>query len=526
MQIIVDKIIIPIEEDGPQAYLRAASACLHIAVEELALVKILSKALDLRNQEQFFYKMVLVIRIADSRAKPLDYPEYQASQAEQGPRRRRIHDRPIVVGFGPAGMFAALELIDHGLKPIVFERGKRIEERAVDVQNFIADRTINTESNIQFGEGGAGSYSDGKLFSRRNNNSSPANKVLKTFVKFGAPEEIEYISKPHLGTDVLCKIVANIRKFIIQSGGEIHFSAKMTDIIISDAAALGIVINNEAEHFASTIFIALGHSARDTFAMLQRKGIALEQKSISVGLRIEHPAAGINLLRYGEKYKNFKGLGAASYSLNHTNRQRKRGVYTFGRCPGGEIVNASSSEGMLAVNGMSESRRSSPYSNAALVVSCHKADYKSSHPLAGIEFQQEIERKSFIAGGANWSVPGQNLLDFLDNKISKKLIPNSYKMGSQSANMRAIFPDFVIEQLLAAFNKWKQEVPLFISHEAVLLGAETRTSSPLRIQRKGNFESINTKNLYPIGEGSGHSGGITSSAADAIKAVRAALSPI
>jgi len=253
--------------------------------------------------------------------------------------------------------------------------------------------------------------------------------------------------------------------------------------------------------------------------MMHEKGVAVEQRPISVGVRVEHPVETINLMRYGDKYKNFNGLGAATYSLNYTNRKIRRGVYTFCMCPGGEVINASSNQGMLVLNGMSYSRRSSAFSNAALVVSCHADDYKSTGPLAGLEFQNDIERKAFNAGGGRWEAPAQNLMDFLGKSSSSGLNNNSYKMGAVPADMKDIFPAFVVKELLAAFNKWKEEVPLFISNHAILLGAETRTSSPVRIKRNEKLESVNIKNLYPIGEGSGYTGGITSSAADAIKAV-------
>jgi len=499
-------------------YVKAASQQLEIDAGNIFIAKILSKSLDASSKEQFYYKISLIVTTPDNFQNKQNLPVYSEPVKANG-KTTNIKGRPVIVGFGPAGMFAALELIDYGLKPLIFERGKKIEERFVDVQKFIKEREINPESNIQFGEGGAGSYSDGKLFSRRNNNSSYVNRVLKTFIKFGAPEEIGYISKPHLGTDVLCAIVNNIRSYILERGGEIHYGSKMTDILISEGRASGIIINGEKEYLSSSIYIALGHSARDTFEMMHEKGVAVEQRPISVGVRVEHPVETINLMRYGDKYKNFNGLGAATYSLNYTNRKIRRGVYTFCMCPGGEVINASSNQGMLVLNGMSYSRRSSAFSNAALVVSCHADDYKSTGPLAGLEFQNDIERKAFNAGGGRWEAPAQNLMDFLGKSSSSGLNNNSYKMGAVPADMKDIFPAFVVKELLAAFNKWKEEVPLFISNHAILLGAETRTSSPVRIKRNEKLESVNIKNLYPIGEGSGYTGGITSSAADAIKAV-------
>ena len=523
MNLIINNLSVPIEDDGSAAYIAAASQKMRIAEKNISIIRILSKSPDLKNLEQFSFRVSLVVAIGDDYANKQNFSVY-TEQKETNKNKVEFKERPLIVGFGPAGMFAALEFIDHGIKPLIFERGKKIDERSLDVQDFVKKRKLNSESNIQFGEGGAGAYSDGKLFSRRNNNTSTVNRVLKTFVKFGAPEEIEYISKPHLGTDVLCKIVRNIRRYILERGGEIHYSSKMTDILVAEGRASGIIINEEKEFLSSSIFIALGHSARDTFKMIHEKGVAIEQRPISVGVRIEHPVQTINLMRYGDKYQNHAGLGAATYSLNHTNRKIRRGVYTFCMCPGGEIVNASSEDGQLVLNGMSYSRRSSPFSNAALVVSCHPADYKSASPLAGIEFQQDIERRAFQAGGENWEAPAQNLMNFLGRSILNNLPENSYKMGVVPADMKEIFPEFVLTELRVAFNKWKEEVPLFVSAQAILLGAETRASSPVRITRNDRCESVNVKNLYPIGEGSGYTGGITSSAADGLKAVKILVS--
>lgn len=431
-------------------------------------------------------------------------------------------ERPIIIGFGPAGMFAALELIENGIRPRIFERGKKIEERDVDVQAFIRNRILNPESNIQFGEGGAGSYSDGKLFSRVNN-SKYANKVLETFVKFGAPEEILHIRKPHLGTDVLCRIVRNMRDSILAQGGEIHYSSRMTDIVASDGLISGVIINGNQEYHSTAIYLAVGNSSRDTFELLHARGVLLEQKPISVGVRIEHPVGVINCIRSPEIQGGLSCRGAATYSFNSTNRQSGRGVYTFCMCPGGEIVNASSENGHLVLNGMSYSARASAFSNSALVVNCRTDDYRSSHPLAGIRFQQEIERKAFEAAGSGWGAPAQNLTDFIEGRPSYKLIMNSFKMGVVPCILGDILPAFVSEELLRALAIWKADYPLFVSDQAILIAAETRTSSPVRIRRDERYESVNLKNLYPIGEGSGYTGGITSAAIDAIKAVERSL---
>ncbi len=518
LDLIINKLQIPVELDEPDQYVKAASKKLGISHKNLNIVKILSKELDLRNKDQLLYKISIVVRTLGKFNNKEQFPEY-FENTKTIRKSINIEEQPIIIGFGPAGMFAALALITYGIKPIIFERGKRIEDRALDVQRFILERKLDPESNIQFGEGGAGSFSDGKLFSRRNRNTGYVSRVLDTFIKFGAPEELGYISKPHLGTDVLCRIVANIRNYILEQGGEIHYSSKMTDLLISQEKACGVIINGNQEYHSSDIYLAVGHSARDTFEMIYKNGITVEQKPISIGVRMEHPAELINLIRYGKKYKDFPGLGAAAYSFNYTDRIKKRGVYTFCMCPGGEILNASSEAGMMVLNGMSYSSRSSAFSNAAIVVTCHTDDYKSADPLAGMEFQKEIEQRAFQAGGGNWAVPAQYLLDFMQGRSSSQINENSYKMGTVTVNLNELFPEFINESLLAAFNKWKEEEPLFVSQQAILFGAETRTSSPVRIKRNKNYESVNIKNLYPIGEGSGYTGGITSSATDAIKAV-------
>jgi uncharacterized FAD-dependent dehydrogenase len=295
----------------------------------------------------------------------------------------------------------------------------------------------------------------------------------------------------------------------------------MTDVLIEKGQVRGVVINGEKEYLCSSLYLAIGNSSRDTFELLHKKGIALEQKSISVGLRVEHPAATINLLRYGDTYRDFSGLGAAAYSFTHTDRTGRRGVYSFCMCPGGEVINAASENGLLVVNGMSYSARVSAFSNAAIVVTCHTGDYASPGPLAGFAFQKDIERKAFAAAGGGWQAPAQNLPDFLCGRVSEDLNANSYKMGAVSVDLHEVLPDFVCGALVKAFTAWKAQYPLFVSEDGIVLGAETRTSCPVRIIRSETFESVAVKNLYPIGEGSGYSGGITSSAIDAMKAVEA-----
>jgi len=522
LDIIVSGILVPVEEDKPEAYLQAAANKLNAPAQDISIVKILFKSPVCTDPQQFYYELSLVIRVPAAYENKENFAAY-AENLFPLPKKAPPGPRPVVVGFGPAGMFSAIALVDHGLAPLIFERGKSLENRHSDIRNFLINRTLDPESNIQFGEGGAGLYSDGKLFSRPNN-SAYANKVLDTFIRFGAPPAIRYLYKPHLGTDVLCAIVANIRNYVVSHGAEIHYESKMTDIVVRKDACAGIVINNSGEYLSSSIYLALGNSARDTFEILHKKGIVVQPKPVSIGVRIEHPSQTINLMRYGRKYQNFPGLGAASYSFTFTNRSTNRHVYTFCMCPGGEVVNASSEPGMLALNGMSYSARNSAFSNSAILVSLNLPDYKSKHPLAGIAFQRDIERKAFLAGGSRWETPAQNLSDFLRRKPSAAVIRNSCKMGTHTATMDSIFPAFICETLREAFSAWKTESPMFVTDEAVLLGTETRSSSPVRLKRRKNFESVNMRNLFFIGEGSGYTGGINSAAIDAIRAVESVLS--
>jgi len=520
LQLLINDLLIPVEKDGISQYISVAAKKLVLGEEQVKLVKILFKELDAKNPEQFYYKLSIAVKVPPSFPNRENLPVF-LEKLPQVITPKPSKDRPIVIGFGPAGMFAALSLIEYGQSPLIFERGKKIEERHADINTFVKEKVLNPESNIQFGEGGAGSYSDGKLFARARN-SVYIDKVIDTLIKFGAPPQIKYAARPHLGTDVLCEIVKNIRNYIIENGGEIFFNSKMTDLITLDGKVNGVVINGEKEHLSSTVYLALGHSARDTFLLLDEKGVTLEQKPISVGIRVEHPVEIINQMKYGEKYKNFAPLGAAGYSFNYTDEKTKRRLNTFCTCPGGEVVNASSENGLLVVNGMSYSKRDSAFTNTAFIITCQPSDYPSASPLSGMEFQKEIEAKAYNAGGGNFEVPAQNLMDFLDGKTSTVLNKNSCKIGTKSADLTQIFPKFISETLKAAFNHWKPEYPSYVSEHGLLLAPETRTSCAVRIKRTEEFELVNIKGVFPIGEGAGYTGGITSSAADGIRAVERA----
>jgi uncharacterized FAD-dependent dehydrogenase len=517
MELILNELLIPVEKDGTGAYLEAAAERLGAHAKAIQLIKILFKELEAKNPEQFYYLVSIVVSLPPSFKNTNNLPLY----IEALPLKKKqitSKEKPIVIGFGPAGMFAALELIEYGLKPVVFERGKKIEERSVDINIFIRDKVLDPDSNIQFGEGGAGSYSDGKLFARAKN-SVYINKVIDTLIRFGAPAEIKYTARPHLGTDVLCRIVKNIRQFIIENGGQVNFNSKMTDLLLAEGSVKGVVINGEKEYLSSTVYLALGHSARDTFNLLNAKGAALEQKPISVGIRVEHPAEVINEMKYGSKYKNFTPLGASGYSFNYSDEKTNRRLNTFCMCPGGEVVNASSENGLLVINGMSYSKRDGEFSNTAFIITCHPSDYPSSSPLAGMEFQKEIEKKAYNAGAPSFEVPAQNLEDFLEGRVSSTLNKNSCKIGTKSVDLKQILPEYISSTLLSAFNQWKNDYPSYVSKHGILMAPETRSSCAVRIKRTAEYESESIKGLFPIGEGAGYTGGITSSAADGIKAV-------
>ncbi len=517
MELILNNLKVPIEDDRLSAYQKLITGKLGLSPFNFKVIKILKKSLDARDKSQFYYNLNVLVSVQDSYPNRGNYPVVKNEPVPEQ-AGKQLKDQPIIIGFGPAGIFAALTFIEQGIKPFVFERGKKIEERHQDIESFIKNKELNPESNIQFGEGGAGAYSDGKL-TTRTKETGYVNKVLQTFIRFGAPEEISYINKPHLGTDVLKTIIKNIRAYIIENGGKIYYQSKLTDLIIENNTATGVVINNQDKHSSATIILATGHSARDTYELLHNKGITLEQKAFAVGTRIEHPAELINEMQYGQKYKNFPGLGAATYATTYNNPQTKRGVFSFCMCPGGEVINASSEEGLLTVNGMSNSTRSSQFSNSAIVVNVRPEDFASDHPLAGIEFQRQVEKKSFEAGNKTWLAPAQNLKDFLAENKSNQLITNSNRIGTFSCELKDFLPEFIVTELTNAFSFWQHRLPAFVSDQAILIGVETRTSSPVRICRQENGESLNIKNLYPIGEGSGYAGGITSSAIDGIKVV-------
>lgn len=434
------------------------------------------------------------------------------------------HDfpRPVVIGFGPCGLFAALILAQMGYRPIVLERGKAVRERTKDTWGLWRKRELQPESNVQFGEGGAGTFSDGKLYSQIKDPKHYGRKVLTEFVKSGAPEEIMYVSKPHIGTFRLVKMIEEMRGNIIELGGEIRFQQKVTDFDIKDGQICGITINDHEKLVTDHVVLAVGHSARDTFQLIYDKGIYVEAKPFSVGFRIEHPQSIIDKARFGPNAGN-KILGAADYKLVH-HAKNDRSVYSFCMCPGGTVVAATSEPGRVVTNGMSQYSRNERNANSAIVVGISPEIDYPGHPLAGIDFQRKLESKAFEVGGGTYNAPGQLIGDFLANRASTELgeVVPSYKPGITLCNLADVLPAFAIDAIREAIPEFDKQIKGFSLKDAILTGVETRTSSPIRIKRKDDdLQSINTQGIYPAGEGAGYAGGILSAAIDGIKVAEA-----
>ena len=429
--------------------------------------------------------------------------------------------RPVVVGFGPAGIFAALILAQMGFKPLVLERGKKVRARTKDTWDLWRRHELHPESNVQFGEGGAGTFSDGKLYTQIRDPRHLGRKVLTEFVKAGAPEEILYVSKPHIGTFRLVSMVEKMRAEIESLGGEIRFEARVDDLCIEDGHVRGVILANGEEIRADHVVLALGHSARDSFAMLYRRGVFLEAKPFAIGFRIEHPQSLIDRARHGS-FAGHPLLGAADYKLVH-HAKNGRAVYSFCMCPGGQVVAATSEPGCVVTNGMSQYSRAERNANSGLVVNVSPQDFGGDGPLAGIEFQRRWERRAFELGGGNYDAPGQRVGDFLAGRPSDHLgaVVPSYQPGVKPADLTTALPAFAITALREAIPAFDRQIRGFALEDALLTGVETRTSSPLRVTRNRDCQSLNIKGLFPAGEGAGYAGGILSAAVDGIEVAEA-----
>jgi uncharacterized FAD-dependent dehydrogenase len=445
-------------------------------------------------------------------------PPVQVSSRPDGPR-------PVVVGFGPCGIFAALVLAQMGLRPIVLERGKTVRERTKDTWGLWRKNVLHPESNVQFGEGGAGTFSDGKLYSQIKDPRHLGRKVMEEFVKAGAPPEILYAAHPHIGTFKLVKVVENMREQIIALGGEVRFEQRVTDLLIEDEAQgkrlRGLTVLNQAtgessELRADHVLLALGHSSRDTFEMLHERGVFLEAKPFSIGFRIEHPQGVIDRARWG-RHAGHPLLGAADYKLVH-HASNGRSVYSFCMCPGGTVVAATSEAGRVVTNGMSQYSRNERNANAGMVVGIDPRDYPGG-PLAGIGLQRELESRAFTLGGETYEAPGQLVGDFIAGRPSTRLgdVEPSYKPGVKLGDLHPSLPGYAIEALREAIPAFGRKIKGFDMPHAVLTGVETRTSSPLRITRGDDYQSLNVRGLYPAGEGASYAGGILSAGVDGIR---------
>lgn len=487
---------------------------LKVAEKDIKEITIYKKSLDARKKTDIYYlysvNVTLEKGVTYFNSKDVSKITDVSYKLPKG-KLKKIN-RPIIIGFGPAGIFSALILTKLGLNPIVFERGEDIDSRRKCVENFWENGVFNEKSNVQFGEGGAGTFSDGKLTTSIKN--IRCKKVLEEFVKHGADPEILYYNKPHIGTDKLSLIIKNIRTYLIEKGCDIHFNSEVTDIKIENDKVCGIVVNNKDEFLTKNVVLSIGHSARDTFYMLKEKNVAMEKKPFAVGFRIEHKQEKINEAQYGEFAKH---LPPADYKLTYKT-ESGRNVYTFCMCPGGKVISSSSANREIVVNGMSYNNRADDNSNSALLVNINTLDFPSDDVFSGIDFQKQLEQKAFKIAGENYNAPVQLLGDFLNGVKTSEIadITPSYKPGYTFIEMDEIMPKFVCESIREAVPHFSKKLNGFDYKNAVLTGVETRSSSPVRILRDDTHESLNIKGLYPCGEGCGYAGGIISAAVDGI----------
>ncbi|NHQ93441.1 NAD(P)/FAD-dependent oxidoreductase [Janthinobacterium lividum] len=531
----LNEVKLPLEHDDA-ALPAAILARLGIAAGELLGFTVFKRSYDARKRSAVVLIYSLHVEVKNEAAvlarlghdihlMPAPDTDYKFVAGGEQLAGHTNEPRPIVIGTGPCGLFVALILAQMGLRPLILERGKQVRERTVDTFGFWRKRELNPESNVQFGEGGAGTFSDGKLYSQIKDPKHYGRKVLTEFVKAGAPEEIMYVSKPHIGTFRLVKMVEEMRANIEQLGGEYRFSSKVVDLDIvpgSDGGQVrGVVLDNGETIASNHVVLAIGHSARDTFEMLHRRGVYIEAKPFSIGFRVEHPQSLIDSCRFGPS-AGHPILGAADYKLVH-HASNGRSVYSFCMCPGGTVVAAASEPGRLVTNGMSQYSRNERNANSAIVVGITPADYPGD-PLAGIALQRELEERAFALGGGNYDAPGQLVGDFVAGRASTEFgsVVPSYKPAVHLTDLAPSLPEYAITALREAFPAFNKQIKGYYKADAVLTGVETRTSSPIRIKRRDDdLQSLNTRGLFPAGEGAGYAGGILSAAVDGIKVAEA-----
>ena len=504
-----------IEEKKENVLLFKASKQLGVGKNEISAVKVLRKSIDARKKDIIFnYKVAVYINEQVPEKSDYIFEYKDVSNAKE------IH----IVGFGPAGMYAALRCIELGYKPIILERGKNVQNRRRDIKAINRDHIVDENSNYCFGEGGAGTYSDGKLYTRSLKRGD-VRRIFENLVFHGATEQILVDAHPHIGTNKLPKIIENIRENILKFGGEIHFETKVTDFVIKDTKLQAIQLHNGKEMNVHSVILATGHSARDVYELLHKKEIRIKAKSFAMGVRVEHPQEIIDQIQYHCSGERDELLPAAAYSL--VQQVNNRGVYSFCMCPGGFIVPAATASGEVVVNGMSPSRRNNKFANSGIVVELDiDKDFKKyDHfgELRGLEFQKDLEKIAFLAGGRTQAAPAQRLVDFVDGKFSTDLNETSYQPGLKSAPMHSLLPKIIGSRLRKGFASFGQKMHGYYTNEANIIGVESRTSSPINIPRKADLEHTDIEGLFPCGEGGGYAGGIVSAAMDGERCAEAAI---
>ncbi len=527
MAIRINNILLDLDDDM-ETLKNRASKKLNVPLKHIKDFKIVKESIDARKRNLIKINYCIDVECEDEYKIIKKLSNNKNIKLEEKPYERNVEyghkilkHRPVIVGMGPAGMFAGLLLARNGYKPIIFERGEQVEHRTKSVERFWKDGILNLESNVQFGEGGAGTFSDGKLTTRIKDNR--CDFILEEFVRAGAPEEIIYKGKPHIGTDILKVVVKNIREEIIRLGGTVHFSSKLEKINIRDGKLYSILVNGE-ERPCSTAILALGHSSRDTYEMLHEMGIPMEAKPFAIGVRVEHIQELIDTNQYG-KFAAHPKLRAADYRLTYTSKNSGRAVYSFCMCPGGEVVAAASEEERLVTNGMSYYKRDKENANAAIVVTVGPKDFEGSDALSGMKFQRYYEGLAYKLGGGGYKAPIQAVEDFLQDRVTTKLgkvIP-TYTPGYEFKDLRNCLPPYVVDTLKEGFKDFDKKINGFISKDAIMTGIETRTSAPVKILRDEKLQSISVKGLYPAGEGAGFAGGIVSAGVDGLKAAESIM---